>query len=208
MIVEVGAWVLRTAAEQIVRWQAEGLTVPRVAVNLSARQFASEHLDTLMREVLQSTRVDPRLLEFELTESMLMQNPDSALAMIEKFCNYGLRFSIDDFGTGYSSLSLLNRFPLDSIKIDRSFVREITQNASDAAITQGIIGLAHSLKLKVVAEGVETPEQLAMLSDWACDEIQGYYFSQPIPDTDCAAMLRAKKRLVMPSQMESIEYLI
>ena len=208
MIVEVGAWVLRNVAQQVVSWQSEGLTVPRVAVNLSARQFSSEHLDTLVREVLQTTRVDPRLLEFELTESMLMQNPDSALAMIEQFCNYGLRFSIDDFGTGYSSLSLLNRFPLESIKIDRSFVREITRNPSDAAITQGIIGLAHSLKLKVVAEGVETPEQLAMLSDWACDEVQGYYFSEPVPAIDCAAMLHTKKRLLKPTQMESIEYLI
>jgi EAL domain-containing protein (putative c-di-GMP-specific phosphodiesterase class I) len=208
MIVEVGAWVLQTVAEQIVSWQSEGLTVPRVAVNLSARQFSSEHLDTMVREVLTSTRVDPRLLEFELTESMLMLSPDSALAMIQTFCGYGFRFSIDDFGTGYSSLSLLNRFPLDSIKIDRSFVREITCNPSDAAITQGIIGLAHSLQLKVVAEGVETPEQLAMLSEWACDEIQGYYFSEPVAAADCAAMLRAKKHLVNSSQLESIEYLI
>ena len=208
MIVEVGAWVLQTVAEQIVSWQSDGLTVPRVAVNLSARQFSSEHLETMVREVLKSTRVDPGLLEFELTESMLMLNPDSALAMIQTFCGYGFRFSIDDFGTGYSSLSLLNRFPLDSIKIDRSFVREITRNPSDATITQGIIGLAHSLKLKVVAEGVETPEQLAMLSDWACDEIQGYYFSEAVPAADCAAMLRSKKRLVKSSQMESIEYLI
>ena len=211
MIVEVGAWVIRTVAEQIVSWQAEGLTVPRIAVNLSARQFSSEHLEALVRETLQSTGVDPKLLEFELTESMLMQDPDAALLMIEKFHRHGLSFSIDDFGTGYSSLSLLNRFPLDAIKIDRSFVRDMAQDAGNSAITRGIITLAHSLQLKVVAEGVETLEQLNMLTDWACDEIQGYYFSEPVAAAECAAMLKAKKRLVRPLPLEpvsSIEYLI
>jgi diguanylate cyclase (GGDEF)-like protein/PAS domain S-box-containing protein len=211
MIVLVGEWVLRRVAEQVVNWQAEGLTVPRVAINLSARQFSSEQLEATVEDVLRQSRVDPKLLEFELTESMLMQDPDAALEMIEKFHRYGLSFSIDDFGTGYSSLSLLNRFPLDAIKIDRSFVRNMAQDAGNAAITRGIITLAHSLQLKVVAEGVETLDQLNMLSDWACDEIQGYYFSEPVTAADCAAMLTAKKRLVRPLQLEpvaSIEYLI
>jgi EAL domain-containing protein (putative c-di-GMP-specific phosphodiesterase class I) len=211
MIVLVGEWVLRRVAEQVVNWQAEGLTVPRVAINLSARQFSSEQLEATVEDVLRQSRVDPKLLEFELTESMLMQDPDAALTMIEKFHRNGLTFSIDDFGTGYSSLSLLNRFPLDAIKIDRSFVQGMVQDAGNAAITRGIITLAHSLQLKVVAEGVETLDQLNMLSDWACDEIQGYFFSEPVTAADCAAMLTAKKRLVRPLQLEpvaSIEYLI
>jgi len=140
-------------------------------------------------DLLSHSQIDPQLLEFELTESMLMQDPDAALAIIDKFHSHGLRFSIDDFGTGYSSLSMLNRFPLDAIKIDRSFVRNMTKKESDAMITRSIITLAHSLQLKVVAEGVETAEQLAMLAAWDCDEIQGYYFSKPASADDCAAML-------------------
>jgi len=199
MILLVGQWVLQSVAAQIVSWQAAGILVPRVAINMSARQFSSEQLETTVADVLRQSGVDPRLLEFELTESMLMQNPDAALAMIRKFHGQGLSFSIDDFGTGYSSLSLLNRFPLDAIKIDRSFVRDMVLNPADAAITRGIITLAHSLQLKVVAEGVETAEQLAMLTDWACDEIQGFYFSQPVTAGECAAMLGVKKRLSLPA---------
>ena len=195
MIVAVGQWVLESVAEQVLSWQAQGLDVPPVAVNLSARQFSSAQFESAVLDLLRHSHIDPRLLEFELTESMLMQDPDAALEIINKFHSHGLRFSIDDFGTGYSSLSMLNRFPLDAIKIDRSFVRNMTEKESDATITRSIITLAHSLQLKVVAEGVETAEQLAMLAAWGCDEIQGYYFSKPASAHDCAAMLAASQTL-------------
>lgn len=195
MIVAVGQWVLESVAEQVLSWQAQGLDVPPVAVNLSARQFSSAQFESAVLDLLRHSHIDPRLLEFELTESMLMQDPDAALEIINKFHSHGLRFSIDDFGTGYSSLSMLNRFPLDAIKIDRSFVRNMTEKESDATITRSIITLAHSLQLKVVAEGVETAEQLAMLAAWGCDEVQGYYFSKPASAHDCAAMLAASQTL-------------
>lgn len=190
LIIGVGEWVLREAAQQVVRWQAIGLTVPRVAVNLSARQFASPELDTQVRTVLAETGVDPSVLEFELTESMLMHEPAKAVATLEQFRTYGLRLSMDDFGTGYSSLSYLRRFPLDSLKIDSAFVRDLATNADDQAITLAIISMAHSLKLKVVAEGVETIEQIDLLANVGCDEIQGFYFSKPLPAHEIERMLR------------------
>lgn len=190
LIIGVGEWVLREAAQQVVRWQAMGLDVPSVAVNLSARQFASSELDTQVRRILAETGVDPAMLEFELTESMLMQEPAKATAILEHFRAYGLRLSVDDFGTGYSSLSYLRRFPLDALKVDRAFVRDLASNADDLAITLAIISMAHSLKLKVVAEGVETTEQLDLLANAGCDEIQGFYFSQPVPAQEIERMLR------------------
>ncbi len=190
LIIGVGEWVLREAAQQIVRWQAMGLTVPRVAVNLSVRQFASPELDAQVRRVLTDTGVEPSMLEFELTESMLMHEPAQAVATLEHFRAYGLRLSVDDFGTGYSSLSYLRRFPLDALKVDRAFVRYLASNADDMAITLAIISMAHSLKLKVVAEGVETTDQLDLLTDAGCDEIQGFYFSRPVPAQEIERMLR------------------
>lgn len=190
LIIGVGEWVLREAAQQVVRWQAMGLAVPSVAVNLSARQFASPELDSQVRAVLRETGVDPSMLEFELTESMLMHEPAKAVATLEHFRSYGLRLSVDDFGTGYSSLSYLRRFPLDALKVDRAFVRDLATNADDMAITLAIISMAHSLKLKVVAEGVETAEQLDLLASAGCDEIQGFYFSQPVSAHEMERMLR------------------
>ena len=195
MIVTVGEWVLNRVAEQIIRWQADGLRVPRVSINFSPRQFSAPSLDAQVQAVLLNTGVDPTLLEFEITESSLMRNPDMTAALLERFRSYGLSLSIDDFGTGYSSLSYLKRFPLDTLKIDRTFIRDLSPDSDDAAITWAIISLAHSLKLKVVAEGVETTEQLDMLRDRACDEIQGFYFSQPQSAFDCALMLRDERRL-------------
>ncbi len=190
LIIGVGEWVLREAAQQVVRWQAMGLAVPSVAVNLSARQFASPELDTQVRTILAETGVDPSMLEFELTESMLMHEPSKAVATLEHFRSYGLRLSVDDFGTGYSSLSYLRRFPLDTLKVDRAFVRDLATNADDMAITLAIISMAHSLKLKVVAEGVETTDQLDLLANAGCDEIQGFYFSPPVSAQEMAHMLR------------------
>jgi len=190
LIIGVGEWVLREAAQQVVRWQDMGLDVPSVAVNLSARQFSSPELDTQVRNVLRDTGIDPSMLEFELTESMLMHEPAQAVATLEHFRTYGLRLSVDDFGTGYSSLSYLRRFPLDALKVDRAFVRDLATNADDMAITLAIISMAHSLKLEVVAEGVETTEQLDLLANAGCDEMQGFYFSQPVTAEDMERMLR------------------
>jgi len=190
LILGVGEWVLREVAQQVVRWQAMGLSVPGVAINLSARQFASSELDAQVWAVLAETGVDPGLLEFELTESMLMHEPAKAVATLEHFRAYGLRLSVDDFGTGYSSLSYLRRFPLDALKVDRAFVRDLASSADDMAITLAIISMAHSLKLKVVAEGVETTEQLDLLAEAGCDEIQGFYFSRPVSAQDIEHLLR------------------
>ena len=189
LILGVGEWVLREVAQQVVRWQAMGLSVPGVAINLSARQFASSELDAQVRAVLAETGVDPGLLEFELTESMLMHEPAKAVATLEHFRTYGFRLSVDDFGTGYSSLSYLRRFPLDALKVDRAFVRDLASSADDMAITLAIISMAHSLKLKVVAEGVETTEQLDLLAEAGCDEIQGFYFSRPVSAQDIEHLL-------------------
>ncbi|MFD0668849.1 EAL domain-containing protein [Ramlibacter sp. MAHUQ-53] len=195
MILGVGEWVMRAVARQILDWQAQGLKVPRVAVNLSARQFSSGELDGQVRAVLADTGIDPSLLEFELTESMLMRDPAQSTEQLQRFRGYGLRLSVDDFGTGYSSLSYLSRFPLDALKVDRAFVSDLATNPDDAAIARAVIGLAHSLQLKVVAEGVETTEQLDILARRGCDEIQGFYFSRPVAPEACAAMMREGRRL-------------
>jgi EAL domain-containing protein (putative c-di-GMP-specific phosphodiesterase class I) len=133
--------------------------------------------------------VDPRLLEFELTESMLMQDPEAAVTILRGLKQQGMRLSVDDFGTGYSSLAYLKRFPLDALKIDRTFVRDLPADSDDAAITKAVISLAHSLNLKVVAEGVETLAHLRALEAYHCDEVQGYYISRPVPAQACAALL-------------------
>ena len=195
LIVVVGEWVMNRVAEQIIRWQADGLRVPRVSINLSPRQFSAPDLDAQVQAMLAKTGIDPTLLEFEITESSLMRDPEQTIALLKRFRSYGLSLSIDDFGTGYSSLSYLKRFPLDTLKIDRSFIRDLSPDSDDAAITWAIISLAHGLKLKVVAEGVETTEQLDLLHDRACDEIQGFYFSVPQLAADCALMLRDERRL-------------
>lgn len=189
MILGVGEWVIRQVARQVVAWQAQDLSVPRVAINLSARQFSSNELEGQLRAVLDDTGIDPSLLELELTESMLMQDPDAAATQLERIRGFGVRLSVDDFGTGYSSLSYLSRFALDALKVDRAFVRDLATSPDDLAIAQAIIGLAHSLKLKVVAEGVETTEQLDLLAQRGCDEIQGYYFSRPVSVDEAARML-------------------
>ena len=195
MIVLVGEWVMNRVAEQIIRWQADGLRVPCVSINLSPRQFSAPDLDAQVQAMLAKTGIDPTLLELEITESSLMRDPTATTLLLERFRSYGLSLSIDDFGTGYSSLSYLKRFPLDTLKIDRTFIRDLSTDSDDAAITWAIISLAHSLKLKVVAEGVETTEQLDMLRDRACDEVQGFYFSTPQSAFDCALMLRDERRL-------------
>ncbi|HEY5292469.1 MAG TPA: EAL domain-containing protein [Burkholderiales bacterium] len=182
LIVPIGAWVLETACARNQLWREQGLPPLRMAVNLSARQFAHENLLQDVARALDETGLDPAALEFEITESMVMHDPERAVKLLSRLKDLGVYLSIDDFGTGYSSLSYLKRFPLDSVKIDSSFIRDIPGNADDAAITRAIIAMAHSLRLKVIAEGVETEEQLSFLREHGCDEMQGYHFSKPLPE--------------------------
>jgi diguanylate cyclase (GGDEF)-like protein len=181
LITRIGDWVLRTACAQLQTWIDAGLPPLRVAVNLSVRQLLQKDFADTVEAVLKDTGLAPHLLELEITESTLMENAQDTLQALHKLRDLGLRMSIDDFGTGYSSLSYLKRFPVDIIKIDRSFVKDTPDDADDAAIVTGIIALAHSLRLEVVAEGVEDEEQLRFLRDQQCDMLQGYYLSKPIP---------------------------
>lgn len=180
LIIQLDQWVLRTACQQLNRWKASGLPPLRVSVNLSSRQFASEALVTSVRQILQETKIDPQLLDLEITETMTM-DVEHTIQTLQQLHMLGVQISIDDFGTGYSSLNYLKRFSIDRLKIDQSFVRDIQSNTNDADIVGTIIAIAHNLGLEVIAEGVETKEQLRFLQYQRCDEVQGYYFSGPIP---------------------------
>lgn len=195
LIIPVGEWVTREACRQIGAWQQAGLKVPPIAVNLSARQFQQKNLEGIVRDILRESGVRAPLLEFEITESMLMNDPDAAVRTLVGLKKAGVTIAVDDFGTGYSSLAYLKRFPLDALKIDRAFITDIVTDPDDAAITLAIISLAHSMKLKVVAEGVETEAQLNFLALHSCDEMQGYYFSRPVAAEELEAMLREGRRL-------------
>jgi diguanylate cyclase (GGDEF)-like protein/PAS domain S-box-containing protein len=190
LINPIGEWVLRTACLQMKKWQGEGLVMVPVAVNVSAVQFRQEGFRELIRRVLQETGLDPQCLELELTESLLLSNEDVMFEVLQDLKDMGLKLVIDDFGTGYSSLSYLRQFPVTKLKIDRSFIRDVAVNADDAAITAAILGMAKSLNLKVIAEGVEDEAQLSFLREHECDECQGYYFSRPLSVQDAANRLR------------------
>jgi diguanylate cyclase (GGDEF)-like protein/PAS domain S-box-containing protein len=179
LIVPVGEWLIRSACEQIVAWQRQGLTPVPLAVNLSARQFVHRGLLESIRSILDDTGVDPALLEFEITETALMQHGQQTLEILHQIDNMGIRLSIDDFGTGYSSLAYLKRFPVRKIKIDRAFIRDVEQSTEDQAIVAAIMALSNSLQLSVVAEGVETEGQFALLRQYGCQYAQGYLFSPP-----------------------------
>lgn len=181
LILPIGSWVMQSACKQNMAWQNEGLPAISVAVNLSASQFRHHDLAGLVKQVLQDTGMDPRYLELELTESVLMQEAEEAVPTLSALKALGIQLSLDDFGTGYSSLNYLRRFPLDNLKIDRSFIKGITTNSHDATIVRAVIALAHNLNLKIIAEGVETQEELDFLAAHGCEEIQGFYFSKPLP---------------------------
>ena len=181
LIVPLGEWVLRTACAQAKAWQNAGLPPLRVAVNLSARQFQHSDLLEMMASVFTETGLEPRYLEMEITESIAMQNGDLTVNVLRGLRDLGIRIGIDDFGTGYSSLSNLKNFPIDTLKIDQSFVRDLTTDPNDAAIATTVIAMAHSLNLKVIAEGVETQEQLDFLKERGCHEVQGYLISKALP---------------------------
>jgi len=195
LIVPIGDWVMREACRQNKAWQDAGLPAQRIAVNLSARQFHKNGLATRIRKVLMEAGLQPHLLELELTESMLMGDPDQAVSIMAELKQLGVHLSLDDFGTGYSSLAYLSRFPIDCLKIDRSFINNITTDPDAAMIANSIIDLAHRMRLKVVAEGVETEAQLGYLKQNSCDEIQGFYFSEPVSGKTFAALLHEGKSL-------------
>jgi len=193
LINALGEWVLREACRQCKAWQRDGLPPMRVAVNVSASQFRQGNLLDVIQRALCDAELDPRCLELELTESAVMTDPEESARILNELNAMGVLVSVDDFGTGYSSMSYLRRFPIDKLKIDRGFVKDLMTRADDASIVRAIISLAHSLRLKVVAEGVETPEQLDSLKSMGCDQYQGFHFSPPLPAADFAALVRRRK---------------
>jgi EAL domain-containing protein (putative c-di-GMP-specific phosphodiesterase class I) len=190
LIVPVGKWVIDMACRQIGEWQQSELDHFRIAVNVSPRQVCEERFAAKVAEALREYCIDPTLLEFEITESTLMAHGDATNVTLRKLKELGISISIDDFGTGYSNLAYLKRFAVDALKIDIAFIRDVTTNADDAAIAIAIINMAHALRLKVVAEGVETREQLDFLRIYGCDEIQGYLLSEPLPAVELSEKFR------------------
>ena len=189
LIIALGEWVLRTACQQAVAWQTSGLKLQPMSVNLSGMQLKQPDLLYKVAQILDETQFPAHLLELELTEGVLMANVEETITTLNKLKDMGIRLSIDDFGTGYSSLSYLKRFPIDTLKIDQSFIREITTSNDDSAIASTIIAMADNLRLNVIAEGVETIEQANILLDKECDDVQGYFFSRPLCESDFCQLL-------------------
>jgi diguanylate cyclase (GGDEF)-like protein len=186
----IGQWVIQEACRQAKAWQDDGVPSLRVSVNLSASQFRDSALVDNIRRALDDAGLQARFLEVELTESAVMNDPEQSIAILEQLSKMGVLVSVDDFGTGYSSMSYLRRFPIDKLKIDRVFIDEIASRPEDASIVRAIVSLAHSLRLKVVAEGVETPAQLEFLKAAKCDEYQGFHFSRPLPAAEFEQLIR------------------
>jgi EAL domain-containing protein (putative c-di-GMP-specific phosphodiesterase class I) len=176
----------------------DGFSTLRIAVNLSSRQFSQIDLRHQLVQILMQTGLDPKHIELELTESMLVQNTEVAIRRLNALKSLGVKIAIDDFGTGYSSLSYLQQFPFDILKIDRCFIRNITDNANNAAITKAIIEMAKSLDLKLIAEGVETEAELSFVCEHRCDGMQGYLFSRPLPASEFEQLLKSHKQLPLP----------
>lgn len=195
LIVPIGEWVLRTACAQNKAWQEAGLPPLRMAVNLSARQFRQENLIQMVADVLAETGLDPRWLELELTESLLMERAEQSVSILRSLADMGIDIAVDDFGTGYSSLGYLKRFPITNLKIDQSFIRDIASDPDDAILVRTIITMAHGLGMKTVGEGVESLEQVDFLCRHGCEEVQGYYFSRPLTAEGCEELLREERCL-------------
>jgi diguanylate cyclase (GGDEF)-like protein len=193
LIVPIGEWVLATACARTNAWQGRGLPKLSVAVNLSARQFTDSMLLAKLTRLINASGLDPAQLELEITESVVMANGECAVAVLDKLKSIGVQIAIDDFGTGYSSLAYIKRFPIDTLKVDRSFIRDIPANPGDMKITRAIIAMAHGLKLNVVAEGVETAEQLQFLRSLSCDAVQGYFLYRPLREDEVAEALRLNR---------------
>jgi EAL domain-containing protein (putative c-di-GMP-specific phosphodiesterase class I) len=202
LIVDIGEWVLHAACVQARAWQDFGLRAFAVGVNVSARQFASGDLAERVQRVVRDTGLDPAYLELEVTETVAMQDAEQTVETLDALKDIGVRMSIDDFGTGYSSLSYLKRLPVHRLKIDQSFVRNLTSDRNDAAITRAVIALAKSLKLKVIAEGVETEQQRALLARYGCREIQGYLIARPSSASDLTPFLTKQLQHVRSSKSD------
>jgi EAL domain-containing protein (putative c-di-GMP-specific phosphodiesterase class I) len=190
LIVVMGEWVLRTACAQAKAWRDDGIHLPRVAVNVSVMQFVQRNFPDLVARILRETRLEPDALELEVTESLLMKDADGATETLQTLKGLGVRIAIDDFGTGYSSLSRLKEFPIDRLKIDRSFVNAVNTNPQDRAIASAVIAMADSLQLCVTAEGVETIGQLDFFRESGCGEAQGFYLGRPLAPAEIEAVLR------------------
>jgi diguanylate cyclase len=186
----IGNWVIYEACRQASAWQAEGLPPQRVSINLSAVQFRNGKLPGTIRHALRNSKLDPQYLEVEVTESALMSDPEDSVNILKQLRQMGVLVSVDDFGTGYSSMSYLQRFPIDKLKIDRAFISEVTSSDDDASVVSAIVSLGHTLKLKVIAEGVETPEQLEFLQMLGCDQYQGYHYSAAMTANEFADLIR------------------
>ncbi len=191
LIVVIGRWVIEKACATLRAWQDAGVPVVPVAINVAASQFSHQDLEQVVSQMLCQYRIEPGLLELELTESLSMDDPEATIALMQRLKQAGVAMSIDDFGTGYSNLSYLKRFPIDKLKIDQSFTRGLTSNPEDHSIVTAVIRLAHSLGLRAIAEGVETQAQLDLLAGLGCDQIQGYLFSRPLPEQDMVALLNS-----------------
>jgi diguanylate cyclase (GGDEF)-like protein/PAS domain S-box-containing protein len=191
LIHPIGAWVLETACRQLCDWRAQGLVLPAVSVNVSAQQFKRGGIIELVQRVLKETQLEPSGLELEITETVMMEHTNTTLEILHRLKSLGVGLAIDDYGTGYASLSYLKRFPVDRLKIDRTFIRDLPDDADDAAIAVSVIALARSLRLRAIAEGVETVEQREFLSLHGCHEIQGYHYGRPLPPAEMTAFLRA-----------------
>jgi len=198
LIVDIGKWVLEKTCATLREWQGAGVPVVPVAINIAASQFARQDFDLTVKDALYRFDVAPGLLELELTESLSMGDPVGSIALMQRLRAIGINMAIDDFGTGYSNLSYLKRFPVDRLKIDKSFTSGLATNSEDHAIVTAVISLAHSLGLKAIAEGVETEDQLRLLLAEGCDEIQGYYFSRPLPEPAAREMLLRRPTLAVP----------
>jgi len=193
LMTEVGQWALMTACRQNVEWQREGLVPIRVAVNVSAQQFHRGNIVSTVTEVLDKTGLNPCWLELEITESLTLDETDNTVRIMHDLKRLGISLSLDDFGTGWSSLAYLRRFPLDRIKIDRSFMRDVVSQPAAEAVVRSILSLARSLGIACVGEGVETHQQLEYLQKQLCSEIQGFLYSPALPAEDCTQLMRAGK---------------
>jgi len=192
VIIPIGYWTLRRVCERARRWHDQGMHLS-MAVNLSASQFHQPELVSELGAIIRSTGIAPNALELEITESMVMKDPDRAVKVMEALRRMGVRLSIDDFGTGHSSLGYLKRFPINQLKVDRTFVRDLPHNGDDVAITRAVIAMAHSLKMSVVAEGVEHQQQFDLLRAEGCDEFQGFFCQPPLAEEDLMRFLAEER---------------
>jgi len=203
LIVPLGEWIMKEACSQYRKWQDAGLEPVRIAVNLSGRQFVRQDLRGMVEKLLDDAGIAPGAIELELTESTIMEHVEETVETLKTLRELGVYLSIDDFGTGYSSMAYLKRFTIDKLKIDQSFVRDLATDSDDAAIVIATIAMAHALNLTVIAEGVETEEQLQFLKDHGCEQMQGYYFSRPLPVDDITELLRSGQRLGVTATIDA-----